>query len=284
MKPLDLSVSILAICAAALPAIAYAQSAEEPQPSGPDLIGFSAASIDDLHALFAKIEASGARIISAPVPTGHPGGGVAFRAFDPDGHAFEVSAGAAPRTVEPMADRDAVPLQISHIVLHSPDHNALETWYRQVLGFCLSDWLGDFMVFLRCNSAHHRLAILPGPRPMATRSNTPRTSSMWMRTPRRPGFMSPDLKPWTDGGPAGLFRATSLTQKCSPIRAFGRFRHDRVCTCHRGRDCGHERRTGARPPGCAHDHDRRRSQLARLWRRDQRHRHVPQGRWTTLAS
>jgi len=32
-----------------------------------------------------------------------------------------------------------------------------------VLGFKVSDWLGDFMAFLRCNSAHHRFAILPGP-------------------------------------------------------------------------------------------------------------------------
>jgi hypothetical protein len=32
-----------------------------------------------------------------------------------------------------------------------------------VLGFRISDWLGDFMCFLRCNSAHHRIAFLPGP-------------------------------------------------------------------------------------------------------------------------
>ncbi len=27
----------------------------------------------------------------------------------------------------------------------------------------VSDWLGDFMCFLRCNDAHHRIAMLPGP-------------------------------------------------------------------------------------------------------------------------
>jgi len=32
-----------------------------------------------------------------------------------------------------------------------------------VLGFRLSDWLGDFMSFLRCNEWHHRIALLPGP-------------------------------------------------------------------------------------------------------------------------
>jgi hypothetical protein len=56
-----------------------------------------------------------------------------------------------------------VPVKISHIVLHSPDHKALCQWFIDVLGFKLSDWLGDFMCFLRCNTAHHRIAILPGP-------------------------------------------------------------------------------------------------------------------------
>ena len=32
-----------------------------------------------------------------------------------------------------------------------------------MVGFRVSDWRGDVMCFLRCNSAHHRLAILPGP-------------------------------------------------------------------------------------------------------------------------
>jgi hypothetical protein len=36
-------------------------------------------------------------------------------------------------------------------------------WFCDVLGFKVSDWLGDFMCFLRCNMAHHRLAVLPGP-------------------------------------------------------------------------------------------------------------------------
>jgi hypothetical protein len=58
---------------------------------------------------------------------------------------------------------EGVPVKISHIVLHSPDHKALVEWFCDVLGFKVSDWLGDFMCFLRCNNAHHRFAILPGP-------------------------------------------------------------------------------------------------------------------------
>jgi catechol-2,3-dioxygenase len=47
--------------------------------------------------------------------------------------------------------------------MHSPNHKAAVAWYEKALGFKVSDWLGDFMCFLRCNSWHHRLAFLPGP-------------------------------------------------------------------------------------------------------------------------
>lgn len=128
-----------------------------------DLVGFTAASAADVDALYAQVQASGARIISAPGPAEGPGGGYAFRFFDPDGRALEIVSGAAQRTPRDLARDEAIPLHISHVVFHSPQHKELEQWYRDVLGFRLSDWLGDFMVFLRCNSAHHRLAILPGP-------------------------------------------------------------------------------------------------------------------------
>jgi hypothetical protein len=36
-------------------------------------------------------------------------------------------------------------------------------FFVDVLGFRLSDWLGDYMAFLRCNQWHHRVALLPGP-------------------------------------------------------------------------------------------------------------------------
>ena len=47
-------------------------------------------------------------------------------------------------------------------MLHSPNVRGLQKFYEDALGFRLSDWVGEFMVFLRCNPAHHRLAIMPG--------------------------------------------------------------------------------------------------------------------------
>lgn len=128
-----------------------------------DLIAFAAASRDDVEALHGQVSASGAKIVHGPQTLQSPGGGYGFRFFSLDGLEFEISCDVAKGAIAPVERWDGVPVKISHIVLHSPDHHALVKWFVEVLGFRISDWLGDFMCFLRCNSAHHRLAILPGP-------------------------------------------------------------------------------------------------------------------------
>ncbi len=128
-----------------------------------DLIGFSAASNEDVDVLFEQVKAAGGKIISEPGPVSSPGGGRAFRFFDPDGRAIEVVGAAEQRPFRTLEKGEAIPLRISHVVFHSPDHVALCQFYEKALGFRLSDWIGNFMAFLRCNPAHHRLAVLPGP-------------------------------------------------------------------------------------------------------------------------
>lgn len=128
-----------------------------------DVIALAADSRADVDALHDRIAASGARIISAPHDLDTLGGGYGFRFFSPDGLPFEISSDVARREPRAIAQWEGVPQRISHIVLHSPNHQALVQWFCDALGFKVSDWLGDFMCFLRCNGAHHRLAILPGP-------------------------------------------------------------------------------------------------------------------------
>ncbi|MDE2437578.1 MAG: VOC family protein [Sphingomonadales bacterium] len=128
-----------------------------------DVVALAADSRADVDALCDRVRASGARIVHEPHDQTTPGGGYGFRFFTPDGLQFEISSDVA-RGISARVERwDGLPVKISHIVFHSPDHRALVTWFCDVLGFRVSDWLGDFMGFLRCNSAHHRIAILPGP-------------------------------------------------------------------------------------------------------------------------
>lgn len=128
-----------------------------------DVIALAAATRADVEVLAERVRASGCVIIHEPRDLETPGGGFGFRFFSPDGLPFEISSDVASSAAAPVERWDGVPVKISHIVVHSPDHKALTQWFVDTLGFQVSDWLGDFMSFLRCNSAHHRIAILPGP-------------------------------------------------------------------------------------------------------------------------
>jgi catechol 2,3-dioxygenase-like lactoylglutathione lyase family enzyme len=128
-----------------------------------DVIGLAANSRADVDALFARVGQAGCRIIFAPTALSEPGGGYGFRFFSPDGLPFEISSDVERGPARELQRWEGIPQNISHIVLHSPDHKAATQFFIDVLGFRLSDWLGDFMSFVRCNQWHHRIAILPGP-------------------------------------------------------------------------------------------------------------------------
>ena len=128
-----------------------------------EVMALAADSQGDVEALHAAVASAGCTIVHPPCELDAPGGGYGFRFFSPDGLPFEISSGVARSTKRAMERWEGVPVKISHIVLHSPDPQGAVRFFTEVLGFRVSDWLGDFMCFLRCNSAHHRLAILPGP-------------------------------------------------------------------------------------------------------------------------
>ena len=133
-----------------------------------DLISFGAASRDDVEALHARLAGAGVRIVHPPRELAEPGGGYGFRFFDVDGRTVEVSSGVRPRESRRIQPREPVPVKLSHVVVNTPDLAATTWWYVEHLGFAISDTLfspkmGDLMQFLRCNSAHHSLAIAQGP-------------------------------------------------------------------------------------------------------------------------
>ncbi len=128
-----------------------------------DIIALAAETRADVDALHGKVAAAGCKVIFAPRQLGTLGGGYGFRFFSPDGLPFEVSAEVARGSSRQLQRWEGLPERISHIVLHSPDHKAAVQFFIDVLGFRLSDWIGDFMAFLRCNEWHHRIAFLPGP-------------------------------------------------------------------------------------------------------------------------
>lgn len=127
-----------------------------------DLIGLAAATAADVDALYGRVVLAGCKVTHAPRDLATPGGGYGFRFFSADGLSFEISSDVEERAPRVLSRWEGLPKGISHIVLHSPDHRAMAQFFVDVLGFRVSDWIGDFMAFLRCNEWHHRLAVLPG--------------------------------------------------------------------------------------------------------------------------
>jgi catechol 2,3-dioxygenase-like lactoylglutathione lyase family enzyme len=54
------------------------------------------------------------------------------------------------------------PLKIGHVALFVPDLKKKVDFYTQLLGFRVSDWIGDHFVFMRCNPDHHSVNFFEG--------------------------------------------------------------------------------------------------------------------------
>jgi catechol 2,3-dioxygenase-like lactoylglutathione lyase family enzyme len=54
------------------------------------------------------------------------------------------------------------PLKLGHVAFVVQDVNATVAFYERVLGFRVSDWIGDFFVFMRCNPDHHAVNFIKG--------------------------------------------------------------------------------------------------------------------------
>lgn len=112
------------------------------------------ASTDALHQ---QLVDKGADVRSAPGALDGPFSAYGFEVVDPDNRRLRVSADLETRTPD---DTHAYPRKISHVVLNSPDMDGVQTWYEEMLGFRTSDYSADQMVFMRCGSDHHAIALV----------------------------------------------------------------------------------------------------------------------------
>ena len=82
---------------------------------------------------------------------------LAFR--DPDGNRIEAH-GPVDRSGEHAADPGRRPIRIHHVTLASPTIADQVAFYETVLGFRVSDRMGDVFAWLRCNQEHHTVAVV----------------------------------------------------------------------------------------------------------------------------
>ena len=51
-------------------------------------------------------------------------------------------------------------VKLGHVAFHCVDVKAVTQFYCAVLGFRVSDWMGDFFSFLRCGPDHHTITLM----------------------------------------------------------------------------------------------------------------------------
>ena len=56
------------------------------------------------------------------------------------------------------------PIKLGHCAFVVPDVQQTCEFYERVMGFKVSDWNGDFFVFMRCNPDHHTVNFIRGKR------------------------------------------------------------------------------------------------------------------------
>ena len=61
-------------------------------------------------------------------------------------------------------DKGVVPTKLGHVAFNVIDVQKVVKFYIDVLGFRVSDWMGDFFAFLRCGPDHHTINLVDSKR------------------------------------------------------------------------------------------------------------------------
>lgn len=84
--------------------------------------------------------------------------------LDAEGHRVRLLAGTGGSGAA-ESGRGYAPQKLGHLARRVRDPQAAVDFYERALGFRVSDWIGDFFVFLRCNSDHHALNFVASDNP-----------------------------------------------------------------------------------------------------------------------
>jgi catechol-2,3-dioxygenase len=129
----------------------------ENQAAGMHHVALEVASTDDIDRAYDELQAAGVDVVTPPAQELEPGVKKAIRFKDPDGFLVELVAG-----VDPVGDayglRDVKPQDLNHVVLNVGDVDRSEVFYRDLLGFKMTDRFIGGLSFWACNANHHALA------------------------------------------------------------------------------------------------------------------------------
>jgi catechol 2,3-dioxygenase-like lactoylglutathione lyase family enzyme len=120
-------------------------------------LGFQLAPDDDLNDFDRQVQGHGIKTERKKDPEPSISEAVTFA--DPKGTVMEVfkrDAFAGQR----YPTKGVVPHKLGHVAFFVKDAKQLTKFYCDVLGFRVSDWMGDFFSFLRCGADHHTINLM----------------------------------------------------------------------------------------------------------------------------
>lgn len=130
--------------------------------AGLDHVGFEVAA-DREDELLARLRSQGVAVTSSA--DAEPGLSRIHNVQDAEGNSLQLCVVDAARPPAARAAAGIVPNKIGHIAARTRSAAAVTDFYESALGFRWSDWMGDFFVFLRCNTDHHTVNFVNASRP-----------------------------------------------------------------------------------------------------------------------
>lgn len=120
-------------------------------------IGLRARSADALAEIRRRVKDAGAKVVNFA----HDGisGHETFSFIGPEGWRFDIYCDAQQHALGRGA---ASPERFGHVNFHPRNPKRMAGFLMDVLDFRVSDQIGDDAFFLRCNSEHHGVALIPG--------------------------------------------------------------------------------------------------------------------------
>ena len=120
-------------------------------------LGFQIGPDDDLSAFERQTAAMGVKTATKKDAAPTISEMVSFE--DPKGTVMEVFKRPEPLQHK-FQRKGIVPHKLGHVAFHVTDARAVTKFYCDVLGFRVSDWMGEFFSFLRCGPDHHTINLM----------------------------------------------------------------------------------------------------------------------------
>ena len=120
-------------------------------------IGFQIGPDDDLGDFEKQVQSKGIKTQRKKDPEPTISEAVTFE--DPKGTIMEVFK-LGEFSGQRFQTKGVVPHKLGHVAFHVAEVKKVTDFYCDVLGFRVSDWMGDFFSFLRCGPDHHTINLM----------------------------------------------------------------------------------------------------------------------------